>query len=245
MTSIEFASVPDCGGYQALMRDRSGFQRAFRQWLLDEPASRGAVLDIGCGAALPPHLADLRQRARQLDGVDMREEVNSNTFLDRRWRGMFEETPIPEKVYDLAYAYNVVEHIVDPPRFLKKVDAVLKPGGVFWALTSHSNHPFCLIARGVELMGGKRKMRENLRLEAGRYTVNDYPAYYRMNRVASIMKAIQGMNFGKVSFHAYPCMQWDTYFPRMLRWAPHTYDYLLGTRFRHFMLIFAFRLEKV
>jgi hypothetical protein len=38
-------------------------------------------------------------------------------------------------------------------------------------------------------------------------------------------------------------MQWDRAFPRILRWAPWTYDWLAGTRFKRRMLILAYRLE--
>ena len=74
--------------------------------------------------------------------------------------------------------------------------------------------------------------------------VNDYPAYYRLNRAASVLCALYNLGFSSVTFHYYPCLQWDHYFPKYLRCFPHLYEYFLGTRFRLFMQIFAFRLQK-
>ena len=90
---------------------------------------------------------------------------------------------------------------------------------------------------------GKGYMRDSLKKKYGEYTVNDYPAYYRLNRANNVLQAINNLGFASVIFRYYPCMQWDTYFHRFLRWVPNGYDYLFGTRFKPCMLIFAFRLE--
>ena len=74
--------------------------------------------------------------------------------------------------------------------------------------------------------------------------VNDYPAYYRCNSPSAIARAIRELKFQRVTYYYVPCLQWDTYFPRALRWAPRVYDFLLGTRLNRLMQIFIVRLEK-
>ena len=225
------------GSYDELLRDRGGFQRAFRQHLLAEPALAGHVLDIGAGGGLPPYLADLAVVPAQLDGVDPDPAVLTHPLLRQRWHAPFERADIPRAAYDLAYAHNVVEHVAAARPFFEKVREVLKSGGVFWALTPHGRHPFCLLSRGIEIMGGKSfAARRNP-------NVNDYPAYYRLNRPAQVLQAIRGLGFASASFHFFPSMQWDQYFPAPLRAVPHLYDRWLGTRRPLFMLVMAYRLE--
>lgn len=241
---VTYAPNQDREPFDALMADRSGFQRAFCQWILSEPSSAERVLDIGCGRGLPEPLSVFKTRFGELDGVDPDPGIADHPLLGRRWNGRFEDSDIPENAYDLAYAYNVLEHIEDPSPFFGKLQRILKPGGVFWAVTPHSRHPFCILARSVELAGGKGRVREWLRRRDGAYTVNRFASYYRANRAGAILRAVRGLGFSKAAFHYLPCLQWDTYFPVALRWLPHTYDYLLGCRIRSFMLILAVRLEK-
>jgi len=155
---IIFDQSCDYQSYTELMADRSGFQRAFIEWILAEEifrSVRGRILDIGCGSNLPGELEGLKGRYEQLDGVDPDIGVMSHPLLTCRYHGNFEDSEIPTETYDLAYAYNVIEHIANARPFFRKVRSVLKPGGVFYAVTPHANHPFALLARTVELMGGK------------------------------------------------------------------------------------------
>ncbi len=241
---IKYTNVDGFGCYRELIADRSGFQRAFRRALLREGGLKGRALDIGCGGDIPQPLEAVAERCGRLDGVDPAPEVLRHPRLHRRWHGPFEESEIPHAAYDLAYAYNVVEHIPRGRPFFRKVRDILKPGGVFWALTPHARHPFALLARAIEVAGLKQLSRSRSRSsESGEYTVNNYPAYYRLNSRSQVARAVTGLGFASLTIHYYPCMQWDTYFPRCLRWAPHLYDYLLGVRVRPLMQILAYRLQ--
>jgi len=72
--------------------------------------------------------------------------------LENRWQGEFETAPIPEQTYDLAIAFNVVEHIKNSRSFIDRVAAILKPGGVFWALTPVTKQKQSAKPRIVPLM---------------------------------------------------------------------------------------------
>lgn len=225
--------------FRQLMQDRSSFQRAFLELLTAEPGLRGRVLDIGCGGRLPTSIASIAQVVGQLDGVDPDEAVLSHPSLTLRWQGQLEEVnDIPTGAYDLAYAYNVVEHIAEPTRFLATVCRILKPGGVFWALTPNGSHPFSRLSRTIEVLGGKR-----MAAKSSTAHINDYPAYYRLNRAGQLLAAAQDQNVKNVQLHYMPCAQWDQYFPRALRWGPNLFDLLLGSRFKTCMLVLAYRIE--
>jgi SAM-dependent methyltransferase len=226
------------GNYNELLHDRNGFQRWFCDRLEAEPGMRGRVLDIGCGPAFPGPLARISRLPSQLDGVDPAADISGRTDLTLGWPTGFEDAAIPEAAYDLAFAYNVVEHIATARPFFEKVSRVLKPGGVFWALTPHALHPFAYLVRAVQ---GLRFKQQYARNHAG---INDYPAYYRLNCVSQVTRAVGDERFAKAEFYRLPCMNWDSYFAPPLRFIPHAYDRVAGVKRGPFMLLFAMQLTR-
>ncbi len=228
-----------------LNADRSGFQNYFARLLLESPGLKGRVLDIGCGRNLPTALQGLTGQYGAIDGIDPDPTIAMHPLLSRRWNSAFETSAIPESGYDLAYAYNVLEHIADPKAFFSKVCGVLKDNGVFWALTPNGRHPFPVLSRSIERLGLKGVARRQIgRDESGAMRVNDYPAYYRCNTSRAVLSAIRGLGFQSATFFYYPCVQWDTYFPIWLRWSPRAWDLALATRFTSLMQILIVKLDK-
>lgn len=226
------------GSYAELFKDRKGFQRWFSERLYAEPGMRRRVLDIGCGPSFPAPLTALSGLPAQLDGVDPGADISQRTDLTLRWSADFEDAAMPEGEYDLAFAYNVVEHVSAAKPFFAKLAGVLKPGGVFWAITPHAWHPFPRCVRAIQALRLKEAYAHN------RTGVNDYPAYYRLNSTSQVLQAIDGREFAKAEFFRLPCMQWDRYFPAPVRFIPHVYDRLLGLHCGPAMLLFGMRLTK-
>lgn len=226
------------GNYAELLHDRDGFQRWFCDQLQAEPGIRGHVLDIGCGPVFPRALRSVSWLPSQLDGVDPAADLSSRSDLTQKWSASFENAAIPSASYDVAFAFNVVEHIVSARPFLKKLSSVLKPGGVFWALTPHALHPFAQLVRTVQALRLKRWYAST------RVGINEYPAYYRLNCVSHVSRAVDDGWFAKADFYRLPCTNWDSYFSPLFRFIPHTYDRLAGTRRGRCMLLFAMRLTR-
>jgi SAM-dependent methyltransferase len=226
--------------YQQHYDDRSRFQQAFQDLVTADPAcGRGKLLDIGCGQGPHPCIQPIYDAHDVVDGVDpFPEEHDAYQGYAHRWVGAFEDSGIAANEYDMAISFNVVEHIENPTPFLEKVFEVLKPGGSYWLLTPHRNHPFPLLSRSIELVGLKPWF------EKSNDGVNDYPAYYRMNCKSQIVSLGKQFGFSAANFHYHPCMQWDTYFPAMLRFAPNLYDRFVGLRLPPAMQIFMCQLIK-
>ncbi|MHC5022664.1 MAG: class I SAM-dependent methyltransferase [Planctomycetota bacterium] len=229
------------GRFSELDQNRSEAQEFFARWVEHDDRMRGHVLDVGCGGDLPEVTAirALLSRCRQLDGVDPRRCVTDHPALMRRWCDPFEDADVPAETYDAVFTFWVVEHVRRAQPFLQKAHDVLRPGGVFYAFTPHALHPFALIVRLVQLVNLKEIWRR-----INRRHINAYPAYYRLNRLGSIMHAGRRAGFASADIHYLPCVQWDTYFPRPLRVLPHAYDRLIGGRFQRAGQLLAFRLEK-
>jgi SAM-dependent methyltransferase len=198
----------------------------FRDHMLVEPGLKGEVLDIGCGDDIPATLVGICSICKAIDGVDPDPAVMGNPRLRQRWNMPLEEAPIADSQYDLA----------QPREFFRHVRRVLKPGGVFWAVTPHCRHPFTWLARGAELAGLKAGFH---RRDPG---VNSYSSYYRANSRRQVLRAIEGLGFKTARFYYHPA-GWRQYFPRGMRWAGDVYDRLWGRRVLRRMLEFSFRLE--
>ncbi len=227
------------GDFAALDADRSSWIQAFSDRILADETVHGRMLDVGC-AKLPHELfRRIFERASQVDGVDPNPKMQLNSTLTEKWVGLIEDVDeIPEAGYDTVLAFFVAEHLKDPKPFLKAVYRAMKPGAVFYATTPHNWHPFPWAVRLVEVLGLKGLMASKSD------NINDYPAYYKMNTRRAVTRAAQGVGFDAVEFMYYPCVQWDTFFPKKLRFIPHLYDRLYGIHKPARAQLMMFRLHK-
>ncbi len=240
------AVVP--GGFRELDENRAGFAEHFAQIMEADPRTKGRVLDVGCGKN-GPDLKNGKQefvffplirRASQLDGLDPFPEVMQNPHIKEKWVGTLEQSSVPAGAYDAMLSFFVLEHVGDTQGFLRAVHRALKPGGVFYALTPSSRHPFAWIVRLIEAFNAKRAV-ERITKEG---EVNRIPTYYRLNSPSAIAKSAQGMGFSHLEVFYYPAINWETYFPKPLRFVPRMYDHLVGTKFRGANQQVLFKLEK-
>jgi|GEM_PF-978274 len=222
------------------LRDNPGKGFAhFRHIMEEDPRLRGRVLDIGCGAGPSNLVGHILGGAAQWDGLDPSEAVHDHPSIVERWHCPLEEAPVPEGSYDAAIAWLVLEHVADPPTFMRAAIKILKPGGAFFAATPHAHHPFAWLSRGIELVGLKSVARDQLDTK-----VNDYPAYYRANSVSAMRRACRGLPVSQISAWRLPALNWALYFPRVLRWGPGLYDRLIQTRFPGASQLIMFRIER-
>jgi ubiquinone/menaquinone biosynthesis C-methylase UbiE len=137
------------------------------------PAS--VVLDVGAGAG-ELNSYDLKGRVRRIVGVDLDPRVTSNPLLDEGIQAEAGELPFADNSFDVAFSIYVLEHISDPRGFVGEIQRVLKPGGVFIALTPNRWHYVPVIA-AVTPLSFHRWVNER----RGRAADDTFPTFYRMN----------------------------------------------------------------
>ena len=220
---------------------RSEFQDIYAELLSLEKSLSGHVLDIGCGHGTNPTIEKIKHQLVNVDGVDPFPIQEPHPLIKRRWVCKLEDIPIPDSTYDLAYSYNVVEHVSDVDSFLTKTVNLLKPGGIYWSMSPNYDHPF---ASAVRLMQALRLKKIYRRLFAPQ--VNDYPAYYRMCRASFLLSAIRnnGLPVKRLDLYYVHNVQWETFFPIGLKFIPRAIDKLYTLRRPDCANIFMFRLEK-
>ncbi|MBC7396127.1 MAG: class I SAM-dependent methyltransferase [Bdellovibrionales bacterium] len=77
-----------------------------------------------------PSVADIDERTLNQLKEQQPEEIDSYYLINEKFQG-YPDT----KKFDAIYAKEVIEHIPDSVAFLKKMKALLKPGGKIWLST--------------------------------------------------------------------------------------------------------------
>jgi SAM-dependent methyltransferase len=89
----------------------------------------GRMLEIGCGKGQFLQMAAAYYTA---EGVDISQHaidsLKANTSFSVR-RMDVELEDLPALTYDIIIAFNILEHLQDPGRVIRKIYAALKPGG--------------------------------------------------------------------------------------------------------------------
>jgi 2-polyprenyl-3-methyl-5-hydroxy-6-metoxy-1,4-benzoquinol methylase len=104
------------------------------------PASDATLIDVGCGVGRFCHAASLR--GWRVIGIDISQKAIK---IGRRYaRFPMENAGIDDAVsgtgrYDMATAFEVLEHLSDPRSFLARMRMLLKPGGQIFCTVPNWN----------------------------------------------------------------------------------------------------------
>jgi len=97
------------------------------------------LLDIGCGAGTLLTVA--KQGGWDAEGVEV--SIPTVEHLGKQGLNVFPgelaHAEFPEGHFDVVTACELIEHVPDPSSLIAEVARILRPGGVFWATTPHSN----------------------------------------------------------------------------------------------------------
>lgn len=168
--------------------------RAFLQTLEQLLQPHHAVLDIGAGAG-ELNRYSLRGKVQHLVGVDLDPRVVRNPLLDRGVLGSAYNLPFEKESFDIAFAIYVLEHIEDPPRFVREVHRVLKPGGAFVCLTPNRFHYVPLVASCTS-----HRFHQWYNRWRGRDADDTFPTHYRMNTRATLRRQFHAAGFERCEF---------------------------------------------
>ena len=115
----------------------------------------GLWLDVGCGARPWPVYMAASSGPVQWVGVDpfLGDAVRQFPFV----QGMGETLPFRREAFDGALYASTLYHHLDPPRSLRRVHSIVKPGGkLFVWITAVRLGPKYLIWRGLQTLGYAR-----------------------------------------------------------------------------------------
>ena len=147
----------------------------FLKHLYQHISEQSVVLDVGAGAGTLNRY-DLKGRVGRIVGVDLDPRVIANPLLDEGFCCPISELPFNDSSIDLAFSIYVLEHIQDPRSFCREIQRVLKPGGIFMAITPSRFHYVSLISRFTPLA-----VHNWVRKGHGVSRDDTFETYYRMN----------------------------------------------------------------
>jgi ubiquinone/menaquinone biosynthesis C-methylase UbiE len=136
------------------------------------------MLDLGCG--INSDLAEFRTIEREVWGADFQAHPD---LQHREWFRQLQgdgSIPFPSEHFDAIVTVMVLEHVVDPNRFLAEVSRVLRPGGRFIAHSISGNHYVTFLRRLFGLLPHSINQ-AIVKALYNRQEADTFPAYYRMN----------------------------------------------------------------
>jgi 2-polyprenyl-3-methyl-5-hydroxy-6-metoxy-1,4-benzoquinol methylase len=116
------------------MQDRY-FATARNDILPYVPGAVSRVLDVGCGTGATVALLRQQHRLEWTGGVEIHgpSAAEAEKVLDRVWASAIEDADLESEIagnsLDLVLCLDVLEHLVDPWNAVKRLSALLKPGG--------------------------------------------------------------------------------------------------------------------
>jgi ubiquinone/menaquinone biosynthesis C-methylase UbiE len=144
------------------------------------------VAEVGCGRGALVDLdksggawQDLRGPGRRVIGIDIEDAGTENPVIDEfRLIGDDGRWPLDDASVDLAVSDFVLEHVTDPPAFVKELTRVLRPGGAFVARTVSRHSLLSAVARIVPNHSHAKVLTS---LQPGREEQDVFRTAYQMN----------------------------------------------------------------
>lgn len=100
-------------------------------------AASPKLLEIGCGSG--DFLCEAQSRGFEVEGLEYSPHAaavaNARLSRDVVRTGSLEEIALPSNAYDVAAAFDVIEHVRNPGYFLRRLHAALAPGGAVIIVT--------------------------------------------------------------------------------------------------------------
>lgn len=117
--------------------------------------------------------------------------------------------PFSDASFDLVLCYNVIEHLVDPPRAFADFARVLRPGGHLVFKTPSLYTPAILLSHLTSV-----NLHRQLKGVSGSDRAQVFPTYYRCNTPGALDRALRAVGFVR----------------RYLYTVDQTYEYLAFAR---------------
>lgn len=191
--------------------------RHFASWVAESTPPGADVLNVGGGCNASGAFPRIRARAGLVVAVDPSARVLDNSDADETHQLTLEEFSLTHADrFDVAFAVFVLEHVADPVQFTEAAARVLRPGGVFMAITLNRWHYFGLTTWLASRLGVDewllRRVRDPRQVEAYHFHTE-----YRLNTIRGISRHLERAGFTDVDFRVWDLPRaYEPYLPGRL-----------------------------
>jgi SAM-dependent methyltransferase len=215
----------------------------FPHWVAQYCAPNSLVLDVGAGKGRLQSPAIIKQRVGQMVGVDPDPAISQNPHLDE-WHCSTLEDFASESAgrFDFLYSMMVLEHITQPQAFFASCRLLLKPGGMFFAVTPNLWHYFGLATKISSMLKIEDRLLDLLIGKAAKEQYH-FPTAYRANSLRILRRLLIEAGFREVEFRCFDApFGYNYIIPKYLRWFPQIYSHIVYTlHIPHLMGMIMFR----
>lgn len=201
---------------------------AFTDWITEYCTADSLVLDIGAGRDRNGIDAKLQPLIKHLVGIDPSAGILANSAVHERYQRSLEDFAQGEHSrFDILLAAWVLEHISDPLAFFTACRRLLKPGGMFFAVTPNMWHYFGLLTKVCARLGIEDWMLDRL-VGAERKAEYHFPTTYCINSLHTLKHMLTHTGFQYVEFRCCDIpTSYNYIIPEPLRWFPRLYAHLV------------------
>jgi len=150
-------------GYDRYLEEKKDIMDTFSRRLdvITRYRKNGKLLDIGCAFGFFLELAS--KRGWKASGIEVSKNASDYAKKHQKspvFNGTIEKANFKKKSFDVITLFDVIEHIPDPKNMLKKINKLLKPGGILAITTPNID------SLPAKILGNKweevRRVREHI-----------------------------------------------------------------------------------
>jgi SAM-dependent methyltransferase len=201
---------------------------AFLDWITEYCTSDSFVLDIGAGKDKSQIDASIQPHVLHLTGIDSSEDILVNSSVHERYHTSLEKfAKGTQEKFDILFCTMVMEHITNPDAFFTVCRQLLKPGGMFFAVTPNTWHYFGLATKITSTVKINGWLLDRLIGKQAKEAYH-FPTFYKVNSLRAIRNILTRTGFDVVEFRCFD--NWIEYryvLPKQLHWFPKLYSRLV------------------
>jgi SAM-dependent methyltransferase len=141
------------------------------------------MIDLGCGRGKETSLI-YKDLTRRSYGLDISESVFSNPTIHNPLQGSVYDIPLPASSVDLAVNQELLEHLEFPQRMFNETARILRPNGIFAAITPNLWDPFMIVSFLTPYSFHKFVNKVLYDIDPA----DVFPTFYRANTLGSLKK---------------------------------------------------------
>jgi SAM-dependent methyltransferase len=198
---------------------------ALLDWITEYCTPDTFVLDIGAGKDRNQIDASIQPRVLRLVGIDPSEDIFFNPSVHEQYQTSLENfAKGTQEKFDVLFCTMVLEHVTDPGAFFSACRQLLKPEGMFFAVTPNIWHYFGLATKITSSLKINEWLLDRLIGKQAKEAYH-FPTVYKVNSLRAIRNILTRTGFHDVEFRCFD--NWIEYryvLPKQLHWFPKLYS---------------------